>query len=77
MPTSAETLASSAIFTPALPATNFTAGAGMIAEVLEDVGAGDEDQGGAAARLARLARAAGTEDEAIAAVREALEALLR
>ena len=57
-------------------ATNFTAGAGMIAEVLGDVESGDGDQAGAAARLARLARAAATEDEAIAAMREALEALL-
>ena len=58
------------------PATNFTAGAGMIAEVLPDQ-AEDGGREGAAERLARLARAAVTEDEAIAAVREALEALLK
>jgi sulfate adenylyltransferase large subunit len=58
------------------PATNFTAGAGMIAEVLRD----RSDSGGirpsAAERLVRLARSAGSEREAIEAVRRALDDLL-
>jgi sulfate adenylyltransferase large subunit len=57
------------------PATNFTAAAGMIAEVL-----GEETGGGArptaASRIARLAREAASEAEAIEAVRRALEDLL-
>ena len=58
------------------PATNFTAGAGMIAEVLPDDSGSRPTRSNAAARLVRLARSATTEDEAIDAVRKALEALL-
>ena len=56
------------------PATNFTAGAGMIrgADSLE-AAPGPE---GAAERLARLARSAGSEAEAVEALRAALEELL-
>ncbi|MGC4081390.1 MAG: hypothetical protein QM736_04560 [Vicinamibacterales bacterium] len=58
------------------PATNFTAGAGMIAEVLPD---GDDARvagAGAAERIARLARTAQSETEAVDAVRRALEEIL-
>ena len=58
------------------PATNFTAGAGMVAEVLPDRSGVRPARSNAAERLARLARAASTEDEAIDAVRQALDALL-
>ena len=58
------------------PATNFTAGAGMVAEVLPDRSGVRPARSNAAERLARLARAAGSEDEAIDAVRQALDALL-
>jgi sulfate adenylyltransferase subunit 1 (EFTu-like GTPase family) len=57
------------------PATNFTAGAGMIVNP-----AGERDSIGvkpsAAERLARLARAAGSDAEATEAVRRALEEIL-
>ena len=57
------------------PATNFTSGAGMIAEaVRERAHAGARPS--AAERLARLARTASTDAEAIDAVRKALEELL-
>jgi bifunctional enzyme CysN/CysC len=56
-------------------ATNFTAGAGMISDVLSH-----RDTGGprptAAERIARLARGAATDAEAAEAVRKALEELL-
>ncbi|MBM3777558.1 MAG: GTP-binding protein [Acidimicrobiia bacterium] len=56
------------------PATNFTAGAGMIgAFEAEAAAAGHE---GAAERLARLARRAGSDREAVDAVRVALEEIL-
>ncbi|MGE3958913.1 MAG: sulfate adenylyltransferase subunit 1 [Vicinamibacterales bacterium] len=58
------------------PATNFTAGAGMIAEVLEEQEGGTGLRAGAAERLVRLARAARTEAEAVDAVRAALEQIL-
>ncbi|MBS1819750.1 MAG: GTP-binding protein [Acidobacteria bacterium] len=58
------------------PATNFTAGAGMIAEVLPEVDGRQVGGSSAAERIARLARAASTEQEAIEAVRQALEKLL-
>ena len=58
------------------PATNFTAGAGMVAEVLPDRSGVRPARSNAAERLARLARAASSEDEAIDAVRQALDALL-
>ena len=57
------------------PATNFTAGAGMISEVLGHH-APSSPRPSAAERLARLARAASTEADAIDAVRKALEELL-
>jgi sulfate adenylyltransferase subunit 1 (EFTu-like GTPase family) len=56
------------------PTTNFTAGAGMIAEHLQD--AAPDRHPGAAERLAHLARTASSEGEAIEAVRRALEELL-
>ena len=58
------------------PATNFTAGAGMIAEVLSDSPGNGAAKPSAAERIAGLARAATTEQEAVAAVRRALEELL-
>jgi sulfate adenylyltransferase large subunit len=58
------------------PATNFTAGAGMIAEVLREQAGPRAARSSAAERLARLARAAATEDEAIEAVRKALDDLI-
>jgi sulfate adenylyltransferase large subunit len=58
------------------PVTNFTAGAGMIGEVVrERTTAGGRPS--AAERLARLARAAPNDVEAAAAVRQALEELLK
>jgi len=57
------------------PKTNFTAGAGMIAEALGRHAA-SAARPTAAERLARLARAAGSETEAVDAVRKALEELL-
>jgi sulfate adenylyltransferase large subunit len=57
------------------PATNFTAGAGMISEVLGHHAASSA-QPSAAERLARLARSAATDADAIDAVRKALEELL-
>jgi len=57
------------------PTTNFTAGAGMInSDALSDQTAGSHP--GVAERLAHLARSAGSEGEAIEAVRRALEDLL-
>ena len=58
------------------PTTNFTAGAGMIAEVLRERLGGHGARPSAAERLARVARAAASDDEAIEAVRKALEELL-
>ncbi len=58
------------------PATNFTAAAGMVAEILPEGAATLRRREGAAERLARLARAAATEDEAIDVMRRELEALL-
>jgi sulfate adenylyltransferase large subunit len=57
------------------PATNFTAGAGMISDVLGHH-APASARPSAAERLARLARAASTEADAIDAIRRALEELL-
>jgi sulfate adenylyltransferase large subunit len=56
------------------PTTNFTAGAGMISDHLQD--AAPDRHPGAAERLAHLARTASSEGEAIEAVRRALEELL-
>jgi sulfate adenylyltransferase large subunit len=60
------------------PTSNFTAGAGMISSVVnEDAPAATQRQRPTVAeRIARAARSAGTEAEAIAAVRQALEELL-
>src|SRR5438093_1269275 len=57
------------------PATNFTAGAGMIVKATRDVS--PMARPGAAERLARTARAAATDAKAIEAVRHALEEMLR
>jgi sulfate adenylyltransferase subunit 1 (EFTu-like GTPase family) len=57
------------------PATNFTSGAGMIAEGLRGRASGAA-QPSAAERLARLARTAPSDAEAVEAVRKALEELL-
>jgi sulfate adenylyltransferase large subunit len=57
------------------PSSNFTAGAGMIVDPLRDKSAG-VNRPSAAERLARLARGASTEAEAVEAVRRALENLL-
>jgi sulfate adenylyltransferase large subunit len=56
------------------PTTNFTAGAGMIADHRPDES--PERHPGAAERLAHLARTASSEGEAIEAVRRALEEML-
>jgi sulfate adenylyltransferase large subunit len=56
------------------PSTNFTAGAGMIAEPLPDRRAGLSQ--GAAARLARAARAAESDEGAVTTVAELLEEML-
>ena len=56
------------------PATNFTAGAGMIGDAHRDVETSGRES--AAARLVRLARGAGSEAEAIEAIRVALEEVL-
>jgi len=58
------------------PATNFTAGAGMIAEVLREPVGGAGARSIAAARIARVARQAASDDEAIEAVRKAIEDIL-
>ena len=57
------------------PATNFTAGAGMIVSRIPEHHAVDAGPG-AAQRLARLARAAATDSEAVEVVRRALEEIL-
>jgi sulfate adenylyltransferase large subunit len=57
------------------PKSNFTAGAGMIAEAAGRHAA-SPNRPSAAERLARLARAAGSDAEAVDAVRKALEELL-
>jgi sulfate adenylyltransferase large subunit len=58
------------------PTTNFTAGAGMIAEVLRETSGAAASRSSAAERLARVARAAASDDEAIEQVRKALEDIL-
>ena len=58
------------------PATNFTAGAGMIAEGVRERSGAGVTRPSAAERLARLARGAANEADAIEAVRKALEELL-
>jgi len=58
------------------PTTNFTAGAGMISEALNERSATAAARPSAAERLARLARTAGSDAEAIEAIRKGLEELL-
>jgi len=58
------------------PATNFTSGAGMIAEGIRDRASAAAAKPSAAERLARVARSAGSEQEAVEAIRKALEELL-
>jgi sulfate adenylyltransferase subunit 1 len=58
------------------PTTNFTAGAGMISEALNERSAAAAARPSAAERLARLARTAGSDAEAVEAIRKALEELL-
>jgi sulfate adenylyltransferase subunit 1 len=58
------------------PSTNFTAGAGMIIDaVRDDHGGGSRPN--AAERLVKLARSAGSHEEAVAAIERALEELLK
>jgi sulfate adenylyltransferase subunit 1 len=59
------------------PATNFTAGAGMITSVVQESGAVTLAKPSAAERLAQIARGAATEAEAVEAVRRALEDILK
>jgi sulfate adenylyltransferase subunit 1 (EFTu-like GTPase family) len=59
------------------PATNFTAGAGMITNAVQEVGAAALARPSAAARLAQIARGAATDAEAVEAVRRALEDILK
>jgi sulfate adenylyltransferase subunit 1 len=58
------------------PSTNFTSGAGMIAESLRERSGAAAARPSAAERLARVARAASDEAGAVEAVRKALEELL-
>jgi sulfate adenylyltransferase subunit 1 (EFTu-like GTPase family) len=58
------------------PATNFTAGAGMISEVVRERAGASAARPSAAERLARIARSAGTDAEAVEAVRRTLDDLL-
>ncbi|HVH26001.1 MAG TPA: GTP-binding protein [Vicinamibacterales bacterium] len=58
------------------PSTNFTAGAGMIIDAVRD-GHGASTTPNAAERLAKIARSAGSHEEAVAAVRRALEEILK
>jgi sulfate adenylyltransferase subunit 1 (EFTu-like GTPase family) len=59
------------------PATNFTAGAGMITSAARHEGAAMLARPSAAQRLAQLARGAATDAEAVEAVRLALEDILK
>jgi len=58
------------------PATNFTSGAGMIERAIHDAGP-SASHSTVAERLAQVARAAGSEREAVEAVRAALEEILK
>jgi sulfate adenylyltransferase large subunit len=58
------------------PNTNFTAGAGMIAEPVRDRSPSITARPSAAEKLARLARSAGSDAEAVEAIRKALDELL-
>ena len=57
------------------PATNFTAGAGMIIRRVAESGGGAH-QAGAAGRIAQAARMAASDSEAVDAVRRVLEEIL-
>jgi sulfate adenylyltransferase large subunit len=59
------------------PATNFTAGAGMITAAVHEHATAASARPSAAERLARVARAAGSDADAIEAVRLALEEILK
>ncbi len=59
------------------PATNFTAGAGMITSAVHEHAAAVSARPSAAERLARVARAAASDDEAVEAIRLALEEILK
>jgi sulfate adenylyltransferase subunit 1 (EFTu-like GTPase family) len=58
------------------PATNFTAGAGMIIDARREDHA-IQSHPNAAERLAKIARSARTQEEAVAAIQRALEELLK
>jgi len=58
------------------PATQFTCGAGMITAPVQGAAADRPERLGVADRLARLARQAGSDEEAAEAVRQALEEIL-
>ena len=58
------------------PTTNFTAGAGMIIDAIRDDHAA-EYRPNAAERLAKIARSAGSHEEAVAAMQRAIEELLK
>jgi sulfate adenylyltransferase large subunit len=58
------------------PGTNFTCGAGMILSPSRDDVGTETSRQGFAERLAQIARSAGSDDEAAAAVRKALEEML-
>ena len=58
------------------PATHFTAGAGMITSTVSGAASAAEAPLTAAERLARVAREAGSDQEAVEAVRRALEEIL-
>ncbi len=57
------------------PTTNFTSGAGMIAEAVRERSGSGGGRPSAAERLARVARGAATEAEAVEAIRKALDDL--
>ena len=59
------------------PATNFTAGAGMITNAVQRERRPTLAQPSAAERLAQIARGAATDADAIEAVRRALEDILK
>jgi sulfate adenylyltransferase subunit 1 len=59
------------------PATNFTAGAGMITAAVHEHASAVSGRPSAAERLARIARGAATDADAVEAVRLALEEILK
>jgi sulfate adenylyltransferase subunit 1 (EFTu-like GTPase family) len=58
------------------PASNFTAGAGMIVDAVRDGASAAASRPSAAEKLARLARSAPSEREAVEAIRKALDELM-